>query len=492
MVQQNRATTGITGLDQILRGGFPRDHIYLVEGDPGVGKTTLALQFLLDGRGHGETGLYITLSETDAEIREVAASHGWSLDGIELLELSSLDQAKELAEENTLFDPSEVDLKETMEGLLAKVETIGPSRVVFDSLSEIRLLAQSPLRYRRQILQLKQYFAGKHSTVLLLDDRTAQPGDQQVESIAHGVIALQQVAPEYGDDRRRLRVRKLRGIKFLGGHHDFVINSGGLEVFPRLAASNHLANFEHRPLPSGNAELDRLLGGGIDRGTSTLIAGPAGTGKSIIASQFAHAATARGEKVAMFLFEESIRGMLARASNLGMNLSEQVQKGNLFLQRVDPAEIGAGELAFRARQLLENQGVELLIIDSLNGLVNAMPEERFLAMQLHEMLAFLSQNGVSTLMVMAHSGMFGPMQTPVDVSYLADSVLLLRHFEAAGQIRKAISVIKKRTGPHESTIRELTLRSTGVEIGAPLEQFTGVLTGVPIFTGDQRRLALKS
>ena len=491
MAKTNWAATGISGLDDVLRGGFPRDRIYLVQGDPGVGKTTLALQFLLEGVAQGEAGLYITLSETEEEIRQVAQAHGWSLDGLSLFELSAIEQSAHTAAENTLFDPSEIELREAMEPLLARVDAVKPARVVFDSLSEIRLLAQSQLRYRRQILSLKQYFAGKHSTVLLLDDRTSAPGDMHLQSLAHGVLSLEQLAPEYGDDRRRLRVLKMRGLKFRGGYHDFNIRTGGLVVFPRLVASEHHTEFKRTPLPSGVAELDKLLGDGVDRGTSVLVIGPAGSGKSILATQFAVAAAARGECAAFFAFEENLGTLVARSDALGMNLSEHVKQRSVMLQQIDPAEMGPGEFAFTAKEAVERHGAKVVVIDSLNGFLNAMPEEQFLTAQMHELLSYFGQQGVTTILVMAQAGMFGHMSTPVDVSYLADTVLLLRHFEAAGHIRKALSVVKKRSGMHESTIRELTLDAGGIHVGRPLEEFTGVLTGVPMFVGNRASLANK-
>jgi circadian clock protein KaiC len=476
------ARTGIAGLDDVLRGGLPRARVYLVQGDPGVGKTTLALEFLLEGVAHGETALYITLSETEAEIREVAASHGWSLDGLSLFELSAVEQVGSFATENTVFDPSEIELKETMQTLLERVDRLKPERVVFDSLSEIRVLAQDPLRYRRQILALKHYFSGKASTVLLLDDRHS-PGDKQLQSLAHGVIVMEQLAPEYGQDRRRLRVVKLRGLEFRGGYHDFNIERGGLSVFPRLVAAEHQDQFEARPVGSGLAALDRLLGGGLDRGTSTLVTGPAGSGKSILATQFAVATALQGEHAALFTFEESPRTLLARSDALGLDLSGQCKAGRISIQQIDPAEMSAGEFVFRVRREVETQRASLIAIDSLNGFMSAMPRERYLTAQLHELLGYLGQKGVTTIMVLAQGSFFGPTSSPVDVDYLADDVILLRYFEAAGHIRKALSVVKKRSGTHESTIRELTI-GPGVQVGAALEQFTGVLTGVPTFTGE--------
>jgi circadian clock protein KaiC len=483
---RRQARTGIAGLDDVLRGGLPRARVYLVQGDPGVGKTTLALEFLLEGVAHGETALYISLSETEAEIRDVAASHGWSLDGLSLFELSAVEQVGSFATENTVFDPSEIELKETMQTLLERVDQIKPERVVFDSLSEIRVLAQEPLRYRRQILALKHYFSGKSSTVLLLDDRSPA-GDQQLQSLAHGVIAMEQLAPEYGEDRRRLRVLKLRGVKFRGGYHDFNIERGGLAVFPRLIAAEHHGSFEMRPLGSGLAALDRLLGGGLDRGTSTLVTGPAGSGKSIIAAQFAVASARQGGHAAIFTFEESARTLLGRSDALGMDLSGECKAGRISIQQIDPAEMSAGEFVFRAKRAVETQRASLIVIDSLNGFMNAMPGERFLTAQMHELLSYLGQKGVTTIMVLPQGGRFGPASSPVDVSYLADDIISLRHFEAAGEIRTALSVLKKRSGAHESTICELTI-GPGVQVGAALQHFTGVLAGVPTLTGDPSKL----
>ena len=474
-----RAETGIPGLDSVLAGGLPRDQIFLIEGDPGAGKTTLALQFLLTGVAQGERVLYITLSETETEIRLVADSHGWSLDGVSMFELSALEQQLRLDSQNTIFHPSDVELTETTRTLLEHVERVNPQRVVFDSLSELRLLAQSALRYRREVLNLKQYFAGKHCTVVLLDDRTSDPGDKQLQSLAHGVISLQQLAPEYGGDRRRIRVTKLRGSKFRSGYHDFTIETGGIVVYPRLIAAEHHEAFQRAPVSSGITALDQMLGGGIDRGTSTLILGPAGGGKSALAAQYAVAAAERGERSVIFAFDELRGTALVRAQSLGMNLREHVDAGTIIVQEIDPAEMSPGELVHRARELVQSHKVSLVILDSLNGYLHAMPAEKFLYIQLHEMLSYFGQLGVTTLMVMVQSGLVGAIASPVDISYIADNVLLLRYFEAAGRVRKAISMIKKRTGRHEDTIRELTLSHNGLTIGELLSDFRGVLTSVP-------------
>jgi circadian clock protein KaiC len=482
---QSRLGTGGSGLDSVLKGGFPANRLYLVEGDPGTGKTTLALQFLLEGARRGEPVLYVTLSETKEELTEVARSHGWSLDGVTLHELIPPEESLKSESQYTIFHPSEVELGETTRAVIKEVERIHPRRVVFDSLSEMRLLARDPLRYRRQILALKQFFAGRKSTVLLLDDRTSADADLQVQSIAHGVLMLEQMELDYGAERRRLRVSKLRGSRFLGGFHDFAIRTGGIEVFPRLVASGRGIEFEPGTVESGVPELDALLGGGLDRGTATLVLGPAGCGKSSLATHFAAASARRGERAAAFIFDEGVNTYLGRAAGLGTDLREEVEAGHLTVQQVDPAELSPGEFAHAVCQAVEGDGTRLVIIDSLNGYMQAMPDERFLMAQMHELLTYLNQRGVVTLLVMAQHGFMGSMASPVDVSYLADTVVLLRYFEAAGAIRRAISVIKKRTGRHEDTIREMRLSaSRGVEVGAPLTGFRGVLTGVPILTDD--------
>jgi circadian clock protein KaiC len=488
MTATARARVGIPGLDTVLDGGLPRDRIYLVEGDPGVGKSTLALQFLLTGVAAGERSVYITLSETEAEVRQIAESHGWSLDGLSMFELSALEQQMQIDAENTVFRPSEVELTETTRAILAFVERVQPRRVVFDSLSELRLLAQGPLRYRREVLNLKQYFTKNRATVLLLDDRTSETGDMQLQSLAHGVISLQQLPPEFGGDRRRLRVAKLRGAPFRSGYHDFEIVKGGLSVFPRLVASEHRVDFERSALSSGLTELDALLGGGIARGTSTILMGPAGTGKSSIAALYASAAAARGDKVAMFVFDEQRELLIHRADALGMEISKHVAAGTIAIRQIDPAEMSPGQLACVAQQLVENEGVKVIVIDSLNGYLQAMPAERHLYIQLHEMLTYFGQCGATTLLVMAQNGIVGTMQSPIDVSYIADSVVLLRYFEAEGRIRKAVSVIKKRVGTHENTIREIVFDGRGITVGAPLSDFRGVLTSVPEYYGNREKL----
>jgi circadian clock protein KaiC len=477
-----RMGTGIKGLDNILEGGFPKNRIYLVEGEPGTGKTTLALQFLLEGARAGEAGLYVTLSETKEELEAVAASHGWSLDGFQIYELLPTAESLNPESQYTIFHPSEIELGETTNAVLEEVERIRPRRVIFDSLSEMRLLAREPLRFRRQVLALKQYFAGQQTTVLLLDDKVSDGRDLQVQSIAHGVLSLEHLAVEYGSERRRLRVVKLRGSRFRGGYHDFNIETGGVQVFPRLVAAEHRQTFVKESIKSGVPEMDSLLGGGLDRGTSTLVLGPAGCGKSTLAAQYAAAAAERGESSAIFVFDETRETYLARAAGIGTDMQGYVDDKLITIQQVDPAELTPGEFAHSVRGCVDSEGARVIIIDSLNGYLNAMPEERFLTIQMHELLTYLNQQGVVTLLIMAQHGFLGSaMATPVDVSYLADTVLLLRYFEANGSLRRALSVVKKRTGAHAHTIRELNISSEGIKVGQPLTGFRGVLTGVPFF-----------
>ena len=479
-----RCQTGIPGLDDVLAGGLLRNRLYLVDGDPGAGKTTLATQFLREGARLGERCLYITLSETEEELVAGASSHGWTLDGVDIIELVAEPSDLDADAQVTMYHPSEVELHTTTRLVLDAVERISPSRVVLDSLSELRLLAQSPLRYRRQILALKQFFVGRHCTVLLLDDKTGQGSDLQLHSIAHGVLSLEHLAPAYGASRRRLRVVKFRGTDYRGGYHDFTIAAGGLSVFPRLVAAEHAAPFVGGAIKSGVARLDELLGGGPDRGTSTLLLGPAGSGKSSIAMQYAVAAAKRGDHAQVFVFDESLATLEARSRALGLPVADLRASGALHIQQIDPAEMSPGEFAFLVRQAVETRAARVIVIDSLNGYFNSMPEERFLLVQLHELLAYLGHRGVTTMLVMAQHGLLGnSVHSPVDSSYLADSVILLRYFEAAGKVRKAISVMKKRSGRHEETIREMWFDSDGIHLSEPLTQFRGVLTGLPTPAG---------
>ena len=485
----DRAATGVAGLDQVLGGGLTRDRLYVVEGVPGAGKTTLALQFLMEGVRLGEPVLYVTLSETEEEMQEVAASHGWSLDGVNLREVIPTEASLSPDQQYTVFHPSEVELGEATREILAEVERTRPTRVVFDSLSELRLLAGNALRYRRQVLALKRFFAGRGCTVLVLDDQTDSTRDLQVQSIAHGVVELDMLAPEFGMERRRLRVVKFRGAHYRGGYHDFVIRRGGIVCFPRLVAADRRRNFTLRPQSTGIAELDHLLAGGLETGTSTLIAGGAGSGKSTLAAQIAAAAVERGERAAMFLFDESCNTLFARAESLGIRLREHHESGSLEIEQVDPAELSPGEFADRVRAAADDRHCTVIVIDSLNGYMHAMPEERFLILQLHELLTYLGQLGVVTIMVgVQHGWVTTDGTTPGDVTYLADAVLLLRHFEAAGEVRQALSIVKKRGGMHERTIREFQLLPGHIRVGEPLRDFHGVLTGVPTYMGGSEPL----
>ncbi len=486
--QHDRAATGIEGLDDILRGGFTPNRLYLIEGIPGSGKTTLALQFLLDGARKGEPVLYVSLSETEEELREVADSHGWSMQGIRVRQLVPSEGNLLPNDQYTMFHPSEVELSETTKTILADVEETKPKRVVFDSLSELRLLAGNPLRYRRQILALKQFFAGRNCTVILLDDLTSSDRDLQVQSLAHAVVRLEQVNPEYGAERRRLVVVKYRGVRFRGGYHDFIIQRGGLEVFPRLIASEHRSPRVLEKLASGIKGLDVLLGGGIERGTSTLIVGAPGSGKSSLATQFAISAAERGQHAALFIFDENLNTLATRSESLGIDLSKHLEAGRVTVQQVDPAELSPGEFAHAIRRAVETHHASVVVIDSLNGYLNAMPEERFLTIQIHELLSYLGQAGVATILIGAHQGLIGgPMIAPVDASYLADAVILMRYFEAKGEVRQAISIVKKRAGQHERSIREFRMENGRIDVGPALRDFRGVLTGVPVLDPSESK-----
>lgn len=490
-----KISTGNPPLDDILHGGLTSDRLYLVEGMPGTGKTTLALQFLLEGARNSEPGLYVTLSETKQELEGVAESHGWKLDGIEIYELVDTGAIEDPRLQYTMFEPAEIELGTTVDGVLERVKALHPKRVVFDSLSEMRLLAQSSLRYRRQILALKQFFVGRGCTVLLLDDYSGED-DQHLQSIAHGVIRLEHLLSDYGGERRRLRILKHRGSGFIGGAHDIRIMSGGLSIYPREATGPKIDATETHLIDSGNEAFDRLLGGGLNAGTSALFLGPAGVGKSSMALQFAITAAARGERAILFQFEESVQSLFVRADGLGYDLKRYVDDGLIEIINLIPGEITPSEFACMVRQSVhpDSQGrrVSIVALDSINGYLNSMPHEKFLIIQLHELLQYLGRRSILTLVVVAQHGMLGhAMGTPVDTSYLADSVVLFRYFEADGEIRQAISVVKKRTGRHERSIREFKLSNKGVEIGPPLTKFRGILTGVPDFVGEADALINK-
>lgn len=478
-------STGNEGLDLILKGGLPRNRLYLVEGTPGAGKTTMGLQFLLNGVAAGESVLYITLSETSEELESVARSHGWDLAGIELFELSATEEIFGSGGEQSILHPWEAELGDTIKLIQGRVEALKPRRLVFDSLSEMRLLAQDPLRYRRQVLALKQYFAGRDITVLLVDDLTAANGerDNHLHSICHGVITLERLTLDFGAARRRLQIQKLRGIDFIAGFHDFVISKGGLEVFPRMVAARHHVDFKLESVASGILELDNLLVGGPLRGTSTLITGPAGSGKTTVALAYLAAACERGENCAIFEFDERIGTLLNRAESMGIPLKRYLANGQLIVEQIDPAEISPGEFAWRVRNQVETRGSRMIVVDSLNGYLAAMPQEQQLILQIHEMLSYLSQLGVVTFLINPQHGLVGSMSTNLNISYVADTVILIRFFEAQGRLRKAISILKHRGGAHEDSIRELRIDQRGLRVGEPLVDFSGVLTGTPEYHG---------
>ena len=484
-----RAATGIEGLDDVLGGGFPQGHFFLLEGVPGTGKTTVGLQFLMTGVQLGEKVLYVTLSESAAEIQKVARSHGWSLDGVEIFEFTPTEESLRAEDQYSAFHPSEIEFQDTTQTILKKVEEVQPKRIVLDSLSEIRLLARDSLRYRRQILALKHFFTNRNCTVVLLDDRTSSQQDMQLQSIAHGVLSLEKVYRDFGKTRRRLQIEKMRGSTYREGYHDYNIQTGGVMVYPRLVAGEHRGPAQEGSITSGIGAFDALWGHGIDRGSSTLLIGPAGCGKSSIAMSFAVAAARRGERASVFLFEEWAPTARNRCKQLGIDPTSHVESGTLHVEQIDPADLSPGEFIHHVRDSVETRGAKVIVIDSLNGFLNAMPGEQHLPMQIHELLSYLNQRGVATILVLAQAGMVGVTASPFDLSYIADNVLLFRFFESAGKVRKALSVLKKRGGAHEETIRELTLGNGAISVGPPLREFRGVLTGVPVYEGPQPKLS---
>jgi len=478
------AAIGVEGLDNVLGGGLERGRVYLFEGSPGTGKTTTALKFLMTGVALGERCLYVTLSETEDELRQSAQSHGWDLAGIDIFELVPPESLLDEQQQQSLLYSSDLELGETTKRIFEAFERVRPVRVVLDSLSEIRLLAQSSLRYRRQILTLKHYFASKQTTVMMLDDLSGETNDKTVHSVAHGVIRLDELAPEYGAERRRLRVIKYRGRRYRGGYHDFAIQTGGVRVFPRLVAAEHKGTFTRDVLPTGSPEFDALLGGGVDRGSSVLVLGPAGTGKSIITLTFIQNAILRGESAAMFVFDEELGLLIERAKTIGIDLQAMLDDDKLVIEQIDAAEMTPGEFTQRVRTCVETRSARTVVIDSLNGYKEAMPSESALVLHIHELLQYLNRKGATTFLTVAQHGLVGDMQSPVDVTYLADTVVLLRYFEASGRVRRAISVVKKRTGSHEDTIREYKIQCGGLQLGPPLINFQGVLRGVPTLIED--------
>jgi circadian clock protein KaiC len=488
-VEEYRDASGVSGLDEILHGGFPHGHFFLVEGEPGCGKTTLGLQFLMEGARRGDKVLYITMSESEDELKQIARAHGWSLDGVILYQYAPNGTTLSPEEQYSVFHPSDVEFQDTTQEILTQVKTINPARVVLDSLSEIRLLARDPLRYRRQVLALKQYFSNRDCTVLLLDDRTSSVHDIQLESIAHGVVLLETVPRDYGKTRRRMQVSKLRGSAYREGYHDFVIRKGGLQTFPRLVAGNDDLRAPKGTSSSGIAKLDALWGGGLDRGTAALFMGPAGSGKSSLAFAYAVEAARKGEVAVLFLFEELVSSACKRGAGLGLNARPFIDAGRFHIKKIDPSDLSPGEFIDQVRSAVEDLRAKVIVVDSLNGLLHAMPNEETLSVQLHQMLTYLNRSGVVSIVVLAQAGLVSAQQeSPVDLSYLADNVLLFRYFETEGRVRKALSVVKKRTGNHEDTIRELVLSKGRISLGPPLTEFSGVLSGVPIYVGPTEKV----
>jgi len=484
-----RASTGTAGLDHVLEGGLARNRLHLLEGSPGCGKTTIALQFLLAGAEAGETGIYVSLAETENELRAGARSHGWEIDEkIEIFELVPPESVLDPDQHQSLLYSSDLELGEAITRVFAAIERVKPKRIVIDSLSEIRLLAQSSLRYRRQILALKHYFAKHNSTVIMLDDLTTETTDRAVHSIAHSVIHLDQLTPIYGGTRRRMRIVKCRGQSFRGGYHDFDIKPGGVMIYPRLVAAEHRGPIKRTLIKSGIAELDMLMGGGLPSGSSTLMIGPSGTGKTLMVLHYLAAAAARGEASALFVFDEEIGLLFERAEGMGFDLASMQKAGLLHVEQMDAAEISPGEFANHVKSIIEDKHIRILAIDSLNGYQASMPEEQFLTLHLHELLQYANRQGASTFITLAQHGMVGEMSVSVDITYMADTVVMLRYFEALGRVRRAMSLIKKRGGAHENTIREFLIGDKGMTLGAPLEQFQGVLRGVPTFVGEAKNL----
>jgi circadian clock protein KaiC len=484
----SRLDTGISGLNDILVGGLPAGQMYLLEGDPGTGKTTLGMQFIIAGVRNGAKALYITLSESKMELESSARSHGWNTGDLPIAEFVPAEAGLHPGQEYTVFHPSEVELAATIQKLTQLIEEMKPERLVIDSLSELRLLAADTMRYRRQLLALKHFFAGRDTTVLLLDDRTAEGSDMQLQSIAHGVIRLEKLQRSYGVTRRQIEIIKLRGSSYREGFHDYVIQHGGLYIYPRLVANEHELSFAGARIGSNLPELDRMFGGGIQRGSSTLLIGPSGTGKSTLAILYAYAAAQRGDRAIVYVFDEVLKTAQDRAHGLGIPVREEIARGTLAMSQVNPAELSPGEFAWQIRRDVEAKDTRVVVIDSLNGFMMSMPGENDLGLHLHELIAFLNQQGVATFLIYTQHGLIGAMQSDIDISYLSDTVVLLRYFESEGDVRQVLSVIKQRAGQHERTLRELRMMNNGVQIGRPLKDFHGVLTGIPLTAGPVERI----
>ena len=482
-----RLSTGVPGLDDVLRGGLPAGSMFLVEGAPGAGKTTLGLQFIVAGQAQRQRVLYVLLTESARELESVAHSHGWSLEGVELHVVPH--GARSAEQSYTVFHPAEAELDAVADALFETIRRLKPERVVIDSLSELRYLAQDSLRYRRLLLRLKEVLIEQGTTALLLDYQEGGAPDHQLETVSHGVIRLEQLAPEYGNERRRLLVRKMRGVEYRNGFHDLTIRQGGLVVFPHLMAGEHHSPFAAATVPLGVPAFDALLEGGLDAGTSNLVIGPAGVGKSSLVGHYSFSAAERNEKVALFLFDEVAETFLARTEGLGIGLRRHLEAGRISIHQLDPASVSPGEFVQRVRDAVERDGARMIVIDSLNGYQSAMPQERFLSVQLHELLTYLDQTGITTLLVMSQHGVLGEAVTaPIDLSYLADTVILLRYFEAFGSVRQAVSIVKKRKGPHQRAICEYFLGPKGVRVGSTISEFQGVLSGKLVFTGSRGTL----
>ena len=484
--ESSRITSGIPGLDEILNGGVPRKTLLLIEGRPGSGKTTIALQFLLQGVREGETCLLITNAESAQQLDWIAATHGWKLDGIHVSEWrESADSAGEDAEDYTLFAEAEVEVGETLQYLYAEIERVQPTLLVIDTISALRVLAPTPAFYRRQLRRIREFLSTRSCTTLILDDASTGEKDARSQTLADGIIELNQVDFTYGMDRRRLRVRKLRGSTYVTGAHDFSITTGGIVLYPRLVARTHAKGGALEPLSSTIAELDRLSGGGLPRGTSTLMIGPAGTGKSTLSTIYALAAAGRGEKCCILLLDERIETHVARSQGLGLEIEAAMEAGSIRIQELNAAELSPGEIAHLLVRQVEEDDVGLVVIDTLNGYLHSAMEEPTVLLHLRELVAYLGRRNIVTLLTLTQHGIFGPaMLTPMDVSFLADNVFLLRYFEESGGIRQALSMVKKRTGQHERTIREFVLAPGSISVGPPLREFSGILTGTPYYRGS--------